>query len=301
MLDLTVYLVAQILAYLDNRPRSVTFMMSLVLIGCLGLLDYWTGPDLSVSIFYLLPIGLTAWLLGGRWAMVMSAIAMLSWLWADVTYGELQQGFVPYWNALIRFGYFVIISYLFAFIRGRLEQERILSRTDPLTGAMNKLAFGEFAQNELNRIKRYKHPLSLAYIDLDNFKVVNDTWGHKTGDKLLVTVVETLQDVMRKTDLVARLGGDEFVVVMIETKPAEARRAFVKAQESLLAAMKKHEWPVTFSIGIVTFLEPPETVEALLHAADTLMYRAKRRGKNRVSYEVVPPLRSKSILEPVRT
>jgi len=296
-----VYVVAQILTYLDNRPRSVTFMLSLVLIGCLGLIDYWTGPELSVSIFYLLPISLTAWLLGRRWAMVMSGIAMLSWLWADVAYGELRQGFIPYWNALIRFGYFLIVSYLFAFIRGRLERERILSRTDPLTGAMNKLAFSELAEHELNRVKRYQHPLSLAYIDLDNFKHVNDTWGHKTGDKLLITVVDTLQGVMRRTDLVARLGGDEFVVVMIETKPAEARQAFMKAQASLLTAMKENGWPVTFSIGIVTFLEPPETVEGLLHVADTLMYRAKRRGKNRVAYEVVPPSQSKSALAQVST
>lgn len=301
MLGATVFFVAQLLAYLEDRPRPVTFMLSLVLVGCLGLLDYYTGPDLSVSIFYLLPISLTAWLLGGRWAMVMSAVAMLSWLWADVAAGELDRpAFIPYWNALIRFGYFVIVSYLFAFIRGRLESERILSRTDPLTGAMNKLAFSEFAESELNRVRRYGHPLSLAYIDLDNFKAVNDTWGHKAGDKLLTAVVNTLKQVMRKTDLVARLGGDEFAVVMIETRPAEARRAFVKAQASLLAAMEKNNWPVTFSIGIVTFLEPPETVEELLHVADTLMYRAKRRGKNRVSYEIVPPTRSNSTLESVR-
>lgn len=295
------FFIAQLIAYLEQRPKYVTFMLSLVLVGCLSLLDFYTDPRLSVSIFYLLPISLTAWLLGGRSAMFMSAVAMLGWLWADVAAGELDRpAFIPYWNALIRFGYFVIVSYLFAFIRGRLERERILSRTDPLTGAMNKLAFSELTESELNRIKRYNHPLSLAYIDLDNFKVVNDTWGHKTGDRLLTTVVQTLREVMRKTDLVARLGGDEFVVVMIETKPAEARRAFAKAQTSLLAAMEKNGWPVTFSIGLVTFLEPPETVEDLLDAADRLMYRAKRRGKNRVAYEVVPPSQSKSVLVPVR-
>lgn len=280
--------VFRVLDYLESRPRYITLMVSLVLIGFLGLVDYWTGPELSVALFYLIPIVLAAWIVNGRWAMILSGIGMICWLWADLVGGSVYTNLlIPYWNALLRFVYFVIVSYLTAFIRSLLVREHTLSRTDPLTGAMNKLAFNEFAEYELARIKRYPHPLSVAYIDLDNFKFVNDRLGHGVGDALLRQVVTTLSGVMRKTDGVARLGGDEFAVIMVETKPEDARRAFIKAQASLLAAMREHNWPVTFSIGIVTFLEPPDSVDALLGAADALMYRVKHRGKNRVAYGVV--------------
>lgn len=287
------------LDYLESRPRYVTLMASLVLIGCLGLVDYWTGPEISVAVFYLLPIALTAWVTNGRWAMILSAVGMICWFWADIADGNrYTHPLIPYWNAFLRFIYFVFVSYLTSFIRSLLERERALSRTDALTDAMNKLAFNEFAEYELDRVKRYSHPLSVAYIDLDNFKFVNDRFGHAVGDALLRQVVATLKQVMRKTDAVARLGGDEFAVMMIETKPADARRAFIKAQASLLAAMRERDWPVTFSIGIVTFLEPPESVDSLLGAADKLMYRVKHRGKNRVAYRVVPPRQSPVELRP---
>ncbi|CAN5869261.1 hypothetical protein BH24DEI2_BH24DEI2_22770 [soil metagenome] len=287
------------LDYLESRPRYVTLMVSLVLIGFLGLVDYWTGPELSVAVFYLLPIVMTAWLVGGRWAMIVSAAGMLCWVWADFADGNTYtHPLIPYWNAALRFVYFVIVSYLTAFIRSLLEREHTLSRTDPLTGALNKLGLNEFAESELNRVKRYPHPLSIAYIDLANFKQVNDRLGHGVGDELLRQVVATLQHVMRSTDKVARLGGDEFAVLMIETGSEDARKAFSKAQASLLAKMRERNWPVTFSIGIVTFLEPPGSVADLLSAADALMYRVKHKGKNRVAYGVVPARPRASDLRP---
>jgi diguanylate cyclase (GGDEF)-like protein len=156
-----------------------------------------------------------------------------------------------------------------------------------LTGVLNKFALREFAAAELERLRRYPHPLSAAYLDLDNFKYVNDRFGHAVGDELLIAVAVTLRQVLRKTDVVARLGGDEFVVVMVETDARAARKAFLKAQAALLAAMRAREWPVTFSIGVVTFTEPPASVEAMLEQADAAMYHAKHRGKNRVAYRTV--------------
>ena len=256
----------------------------------LGLLDYWTGPEISVSIFYLVPIALTGWVLGGRWAMGMAALATVIWFWADAVTGySYASPLIPYWNAVIRFGYFIVVSYLLAFVRTTLERERTLSRTDPLTGALNKFALQEFAGAELERLRRYPHPLSAAYLDLDNFKYVNDRFGHAVGDELLIAVAGVLRRVLRKTDAVARLGGDEFAVVMLETDARAARKAFLKAQAALLAAMRARAWPVTFSIGVVTFAEPPASTEVMLEQADAAMYHAKHRGKNRVAYRTVGP------------
>ena len=279
---------ATTLNYLEGRPRYITLMVALVLVGILGLLDLWTGAELSFSIFYLVPIGLIAWRAGGRWAMVTSCIATLGWIWADFSDGWVYAHSVV-WNAFIRFIYFALVGYLVASVKSSLEREHRLSRTDTLTGAMNKFAFQEFTEAELERVRRYPHPLSIAYIDLDNFKMVNDTQGHAEGDRVLKTVVEALQTVMRKTDAVARLGGDEFAVVMIETNPNEVKQAFSKAQTSLLAAMRRERWPVTFSIGIVTFLAPPASLDDMLNIADELMYTAKNNGKNRAAYRVIAP------------
>jgi diguanylate cyclase (GGDEF)-like protein len=274
--------------YLRSRPRHVTVALIFSLLAGLGLIDYWTGIELAVSVFYLVPIALAAWVLGGRWTMSFAALATVIWFWADIAGGNRYEApFIPYWNAAMRFAHFVVLAYLLAFVRKTLDSERALSRTDALTGALNKLAFRELAEYELGRMRRYPHPLSIAYIDLDNFKQMNDRHGHAAGDALLVSVVATLHKVMRQTDFVTRLGGDEFVVVMVETSPEAAQRAFIKAQASLLTAMRKEDWPVTFSIGVVTFLEAPASVEEMLEHADKAMYRAKRHGKNRVVYEVV--------------
>ena len=276
------------LNYLERRPSYVTLMVALILVGLLGLLDFWTGAELSFSIFYLVPVGLIAWRSGGRWAMFTSCVATLGWVWADFSDGQVYAYSVA-WNAFIRFIYFALVGYLVASVKASLEREHKLSRTDALTGAMNKFAFQEFAEAELERVRRYPHPLSIAYIDLDNFKAVNDRQGHAEGDRVLKTVVETLKGVMRKTDAVARLGGDEFAVVMIETNTDEVKQAFSKAQTSLLAAMRRERWPVTFSIGIVTFLEPPNSLDDMINIADELMYNAKHNGKNRAAYRVIAP------------
>ena len=281
-------LFAVLLNYLEGRPRYFTLMVTLLFIGVLALLDFWTGAELSFSIFYLVPIGLIAWRAGGRWAMVTSCIATLGWIGADFSDGRVYAYSVA-WNAFLRFIYFALVGYLVASVKSSLAREHRLSRTDTLTGAMNKFAFQEFTEAELERVRRYPHPLSIAYIDLDNFKLVNDSQGHAEGDRVLKTVVETLKSIMRKTDAVARLGGDEFAVVMIETDPDEVRQAFSKAQTSLLAAMRRERWPVTFSIGIVTFLEPPHSLDDMINIADELMYTAKHNGKNRAAYRVIAP------------
>ncbi|HTC77354.1 MAG TPA: diguanylate cyclase, partial [Terriglobales bacterium] len=102
-----------------------------------------------------------------------------------------------------------------------LAAEKELSRSDPLTGLPNRRAFYEVALAEADRARRYRHPLSLAYLDVDNFKQVNDDYGHDAGDELLVRVAEVLRRNLRNNDIVARLGGDEFAMLLPET-PASA-------------------------------------------------------------------------------
>jgi len=116
---------------------------------------------------------------------------------------------------------------------------------------------------------------------------VNDCFGHTTGDILLRLVACTLQQNVRVTDTVARLGGDEFAILLPETGRDVAEVIMQKVQKINLDIMQRHGWPVTLSIGVVTFMSPPSTVDETLRISDQLMYDAKNNGKNNIRYDVL--------------
>jgi diguanylate cyclase (GGDEF)-like protein len=171
-------------------------------------------------------------------------------------------------------------------LQNTLKQEKEFSRIDFLTGVQNRRYFIELVNMEINRARRYEHPLTLVCLDLDNFKTVNDCFGHSTGDILLRLVATTIRENIRVTDTVARLGGDEFAILLPETGRNTAEAIMQRIQKIHLDIMKKHGWPVTISIGVATFTKPPSTVDETLRISDQLMYNVKNNGKNSIQYEV---------------
>ena len=168
-----------------------------------------------------------------------------------------------------------------------LAVEKRLARVDGLTGLANRRAFYEGAELERKRSLRYSRPLSIAYIDLDNFKAVNDEQGHEAGDQLLASVGKLLRENVRAEDIVGRLGGDEFAVLLPENNYDNAVKAIAKIHGVLNATAKKNAWNIGFSVGMITYNIPPETVEEMIHAADQLMYSVKHGGKNRFATSAV--------------
>lgn len=164
--------------------------------------------------------------------------------------------------------------------------EVVAADTDNLTSILNSRGFYAELSNELLRSIRFKRIFSLAYIDIDNFKTINDSKGHSIGDKLLIEVAKCLKKALRATDTVARLGGDEFVCLLPETKPAAAKKVFTKVREILSKSMKSHLWPVSFSVGMVTFETPPDNIKEAISIADDLMYNVKNGHKNNIAYRV---------------
>lgn len=166
----------------------------------------------------------------------------------------------------------------------RLE---LLAQTDPLTKLLNRRALNERLAAEMGRVRRYDTVVSILLIDLDHFKLINDTYGHLTGDSVLVEAAVQLERGVRAVDIVARYGGEEFVVVLPETTPAGAA-AFA---ERLRELMESHEFAadrgtplrLTVSIGVASFPGfGVEAVDDLFAAADQALYRAKAEGRNRV-------------------
>jgi len=177
----------------------------------------------------------------------------------------------------------VVVTELMTRLRVALERERRLSRTDVLTGVLNGRAFHETLAAEMARATRYARPFSIAYVDLDHFKTVNDRFGHSTGDELLQTVAKMMLAAIRRTDTVVRLGGDEFAILLPETEGAAARRAVDTVRARLLDAMRARGWPVTFSIGLLTCHACPDTPDGLIARVDALMYEIKRSTKDGVA------------------
>jgi diguanylate cyclase (GGDEF)-like protein len=149
---------------------------------------------------------------------------------------------------------------------------------------VNSRVFYDLLQTEINRSQRYKDPFTIAYIDLDNFKTVNDDFGHTTGDQVLRFVVDQVKKHLRKTDVVARLGGDEFVLLLPETNQESAQIVLAKFQRDILAEMQQNNWPVTLSIGVLTCIDAPQAIEEVVRMVDGLMYSVKRGSKNGIEY-----------------
>ena len=273
--------------YLSNQHDSVLIAIAFVILAGVGILNYLAGPDLSTWIFYLIPIFLVTWCIG-RWiGILMSIFSALIWSIAEYASGETYfDEAIPYWNCIARLGYFLILTFVLSALKSAIEKEKELSRIDFLTRVGNSRYFIELANMEINRARRYEHPLTVAYIDLDNFKTINDRFGHSTGDNLLRLVADTIKNNIRLTDTVVRMGGDEFAILLPETGPELARSITRRVQQINLELMQKNGWPVTFSIGVVTFISPPATVDEILKKSDNLMYSAKNNGKNTIKYEV---------------
>lgn len=165
-----------------------------------------------------------------------------------------------------------------------LSREKLLARIDSLTGVGNRRAFHEAAKHEIERAARYRHPFTAIYMDIDNFKQVNDEFGHDCGDRLLQRVTGIIQQCLRQTDFLARLGGDEFGILLLETNLTQARTVIDRIRQSLVHEMRQYDWQVTFSIGVLVCTSSPESVEQMLKKVDELMYGVKRSGKNAVHF-----------------
>ncbi len=269
------------------RKISVIFFCLLVT-AAISYTQYLTGPELALTLFYLFPIILAIWK-AGIWAGILISItASALWFASDYMMIEKFSGkIVIYFNFTFRLIGFLVITYIVSELKNALLKHKDLASTDPLTSILNKRAFYELSAIELQKASRYNHSLSILCFDIDNFKYVNDNMGHSTGDLLLKTVSEIIKNNVRKIDVVGRLGGDEFAILIGRTGAESAYFVANKLRNLLLEAMQQKGWPATFSMGLATFQNPPETVDELVQKGDILMYTAKKNGKNTIKHLII--------------
>jgi diguanylate cyclase (GGDEF)-like protein len=252
----------------------------------LTLVVYWandhTPPEIRLGILYVVPVLLVTWTEGLAWgvAFALTTIGMRE----VVAWEQLPPATPVLWRVVNGLSYVVVLGVAMAGLqRLRAIQEQLsrLATNDPLTGLVNARSFSARLTQELERNRRYPRPLALLYLDLDDFKVINDSHGHQTGDAVLRLVAEAMRSSVRQADIVGRLGGDEFAVLMPETDSALADAAAKRLAASLRTVFKGTP-TVTASIGVVSCSVAEANTDDLLRQADQAMYDAKKAGKDRV-------------------
>lgn len=265
------------------RSHPASLAMAVCIALAIAVSDVVSGSEIRIFPLYFLPITLVT-LRFRRWiALSFSLLCTALWVGSkffDGTYYSSTSAWV--WNTVMQGTAFIYVTLLVSGLQASREAERLSARKDALTNLANKRGFLEQAQLLLSLCKRSGHPLVFAYIDLDNFKKVNDEFGHKQGDEVLKLAAKSMTSTFRNTDLIGRLGGDEFVVLLPETSEESALNALERLRVSVQDQMRKIGCDVTASIGAVAYRTPNDSLDDITHAADVVMYAVKSTGKNQV-------------------
>jgi diguanylate cyclase (GGDEF)-like protein len=274
--------------YLKKQSNPVIILISLLLLTIIAIIDDFTGYQLSFSFFYIIPILIITWYASTRFGLFFCIVCATTWFFINEFYQKKLYSayWISYWNASIRLSFFVTIAYLLGKIKKSLEFQTNLARQDYLTDSFNRRGFYELIEREINRANRELIPLTFVYLDLDNFKKLNDLYGHETGDIVLKQTVDTVKLNLRKIDIIGRLGGDEFMILLVGVDADTAKDIVSRVNQELSNKMRANLWEITFSFGVLTYLNPPKNIDEAISKSDDLMYTVKNRGKNSILYAI---------------
>lgn len=269
------------------HPGGMTTAQVATTIGLLGVValvgyaDYITGPDIGLSLFYLAPIVAAAWYCGRGASLLVACAAAASWFLADYMIRVSLP--LSLWNGITRLVIYVTQGLLIAALREDRRREGVLARTDSITHLPNSRAFLELLEAAVGRAEA----ICVIYIDLDNFKRVNDAFGHHAGDEVLERTAEGLRESVRTTDFVARLGGDEFAILLQEIDVAGAEAIAARVLEKVRLIARDFEGTgLGASLGLA-MAQRGFSAEEVLKASDDAMYDAKHRQKGTFTLRVM--------------
>ncbi|MDD5176366.1 MAG: GGDEF domain-containing protein [Sterolibacterium sp.] len=260
--------------------RWAAWLICIGAILLLGALQTATDADFTFASLAILPVLAIAWIGGKRDGLLAAFLAAAMWIMADILSGrQFSTQWIPWTNAITRLMTYILVALLTARVRRQFEGEHQHATRDALTGLQNRRAFLEAGAAEVERAKRYAHSLAVIFLDLDDFKQLNDTKGHAAGDAALRATAQALRRGLRSSDRVARLGGDEFAILLPQIGYDAAVAAGKKISVAVSRALKQFP-PVKVSLGIAWFGEVERKFPAMLKAADELMYQVKKSGKH---------------------
>jgi len=266
----------------DRLRRALRLIAWATLAAGVFVLNVRTGADLRLGILYVVPVLLAASYDGLGWGIAFALATTLLRFGVGIDQMPLDTSLQV--RILNEAAYLTVVGVAIAGLsqlRRTQSQLRLLATHDPLTTVLNARAFASQLAQELGRNRRYGRPLALIYLDLDDFKKVNDAHGHATGDAVLRLVADAMRSAVRQADVVGRLGGDEFGVLMPETDGTVAHAVATRLAGGIRTVFRGTP-SVTASIGVVAVSGTEAGSDELLRKADQAMYEAKRAGKDRV-------------------
>ncbi|MBN8704902.1 MAG: GGDEF domain-containing protein [Bacteroidetes bacterium] len=273
--------------HFKSNSILLNWIYTVLFILIISVIDYLSGPEILLSVFYVVPVGFASWFLGRKAGFRTAIISEVVWLITDFALrNNFEVDGILIWNAAIRLFSLLLASFLFSRLHEAIKTEHELALVDGLTGLTNGRGFRERTNVEIERMVRSGELFTMVYFDLDNFKAVNDTFGHQKGDELLRAVADIMVENLRKVDIPARLGGDEFAILLTNTEADGARIIIGKIKQQLDELMKKNKWPVTASFGALSFETVPSSVNEMITLTDQLMYTVKNSGKNNIAFDV---------------
>lgn len=255
----------------------------------IGYLHFIVGPSFEFHLFFLLPIILACWFTGLFFCCFVFCLTVLSWTLSDYLLAGSNIEPLPFlFNSTIHALILAYITYLLRYIRHLLIRESQLAREDSLTKIPNRRSFYESGEIAFSTGHRQQLPVTIIFIDVDSFKSINDTYGHKIGDKLLFEAAQVMNQHVRKNDVLGRIGGDEFCLILLNVEKEQAHSYATNLKEKLAEKMYQHQWQTTFSMGIVTYRVTPPDFLNTIEQADRLMYEVKINGRNGFSQAYFP-------------
>ncbi|MBX7152136.1 GGDEF domain-containing protein [bacterium] len=275
------------IVFMFQKPQlPIVVVATVLVVASIGIADYLTGYEISFSLFYLLPISLAIIFGNFNLGIVISVVSAIIWFSVDFLSGhEYSNTFIPIWNALMRLGYFTLHSLLLSKMIANYEQQKSISNRDQLTGVYNWRFFSEILERELNKAKKSASSLCLCYMDMDNFKYVNDNLGHDVGNQVLIRFSSTVTGNLNGRDVFARIGGDEFVLLITNKSYDETVRLVSHLFDVSQKELKTISEKLSLSFGGAFIKDADISSKDLLKKSDEIMYKIKKGGKS--NFEIV--------------
>jgi diguanylate cyclase (GGDEF)-like protein len=279
--------------WIDALPGGLVFALGLGTVAVVGIVDELTGAEVGLTFFYLLPIWFASWFLGAGAGLALALASVIAWWAADIaTRLYSPRPSVQAANFAMQLALFAAAALVSAAMRRRGDRESALARTDGLTGLLNRRGFLEVARREIARSARMGRPLTVALLDVDRFKEVNDVRGQEAGDHLLGGMGSALRSATRAADGSARLDGDEFAVLLPDADPLSIEAVLDRLRLVLVQAAAEKGATVTVSLGAATFDRPPSSLDEMLRAAARMLDEAKTSGRGGLRHDRVGDLAS---------
>lgn len=267
----------------EKWPRRWVIILAFLLLLATSLIDAFSGSEIRLTPFYFVPLALTGMVLSKVSSYIFAFVSAILWASANY-YGGLHfsSAWIWAWNFTVQSIAFIVVLELVRHLQAERIKAQEMASIDPLTGILNSRAFHEQSYSLLLFCHREKLSIALAYIDLDNFKSVNDKEGHQRGDDILKIITQIMKSTFRASDLIARLGGDEFVVLLPDTAAHEAQEVLERFRMATFNQMHNLGNNVTTSIGGIASRCSRLDLDMMLKTADQVMYNVKGSGKNQV-------------------